>query len=286
MIALQRIRRLQKPVSNDSLDAKKSNDYEPTTIESEFEKSVEEEIEQARSELTAVVLAKQKEVVCRMGEALEKIRKGERCHSICEELKIRLREEIARRIISERTIEAYCKPEWKDPYKSRAGKKGAISKNRSLSAARLAAPFETTTERLEDETSENQQEHAIIVNTDGTIDPLANDLTNGNAASVISNNASDNEEQLRKVANLPLAQTAKPVSHNQTVYSQHVVFEFWLPFREVEKEMKRRLAEHGSAAKLWFNGIIDTTTAKVFTTNVGRIDELSDENDISDTGGQ
>ena len=105
MIALLRVRRLQKPLSNDSLDAKKSRDYKPTTTESEFEKSVEEEIEQARSELTTVVLAKQKEVVCRMEEALEKIRKGERRHSICEELKNRLRAEIARRIISERTIE-------------------------------------------------------------------------------------------------------------------------------------------------------------------------------------
>jgi hypothetical protein len=255
---------------------------------SELEKQIEEEIEQARLELTTVVLEKQKSVILRMGQALEKLRKDDRRASICEELKHRLREEITRGLISTRTIEAYCKPEWKDPCKSKSGKKGAITKNRSLSAARLAAPFETTAKRLEDETSENQHEHehAILVNTDGTIDPLADDLTNGNAASIISNNSSDDEEQLHKVANVRSAQTAKPISHNQTVYSHHVVFEFWLPFSEVEKEMKRRFAEHGSAAKLWFNGIIDATTAKVFTANVGRIDEVPDENYIPDTGNQ
>lgn len=251
---------------------------------SEFEKQIEEEIERARIELTTVVLEKQKSVVLRMGQALEKLRKDDRRSGICEELKDRLRGEIARGLISTRTIEAYCKPEWKDPYKSKSGKKGAITKNRSLSAARLAAPFETTAKKLEDETSENQQEHAILVNTDGTIDPMADDLTNGNAASIISNKSSDDEEQLHKVANVRSAHTAKPISHNQTVYSHHVVFEFWLPFSEVEKEMKRRFAEHGSAAKLWFNGIIDATTAKVFTANVGRIDEVPDENYIPDTG--
>jgi hypothetical protein len=221
---------------------------------SEFEKQIEEEIEQARVELTTVVLEKQRSVVLRMGQALEKLRKDDRRSGICEELKYRLREEIARGLISTRTIEAYCKPEWKDPYKSKSGKKGAITKNRSSSAARLAAPFETTAKRLEDETSENQQEPAILVNTYGDIDPVADDPTNGIAAS-----------------------TAKPISHNQTGYSHHVVFEFWLPFSEVEKEMKRRFEEHGSAAKLWFNGIIDATTAKVFTANIGRIDEVPDE---------
>jgi hypothetical protein len=102
----------------------------------------------------------------------------------------------------------------------------------------------------------------------------------------MSDSFSDAEEQLHKIAKPPSGQTAKLNLHNQTVYSHHVVFEFSLPFSEIEKEMKRRFAEHGSAAKLWFNGIIDATTAKVFTANVGRIDEVPDENDISDKENQ
>jgi adenine-specific DNA methylase len=276
-------------VSNDILDVKKSNDYNSTIAESEFEKSVEEEIEQARNELTTMVLAKQKEVVCRMGEALEKIRKGERRHSICEELKNRLREEVAGRIISERTIENHCKPEWKDPHKSKSGKKGANSKNKSLSpsAERFAAPLENTVEMREHEKPENQREHAILVSTTGTIDSLNDDPINDKAASATTNNNSpEYKEQLDKMSKHTSEQTANSISENQTVSSYHVVFEFWLPFREVEKEMKRRFAEQGSAAKLWFNGIIDATTSKVFTVNVGRINEIPDENEISDTGNQ
>jgi hypothetical protein len=271
-------------MSNDSLDAKKSNDYKPTTTELEFEKAVEEEIQQARSELTTVVLAKQKEVVRRMGEALEKIRKGEKRHSICEELKNRLREEISHRIISERTIEKYCKPDWKDPYKSRSGKKGASSKNKSssLSAESFAAPLETMGERGQHEKPEKQREHAILVNTDGTIDPMTDDITKDIASSTIGNNSSEYDAQLDKVAKLSSTQTARPIFHDQTVSPHYIEFEFWLPFSKVEKEMKRRFAEHGTAAKLWFNGVIDSATAKVFTVNVGRIDESQDENAISD----
>ena len=122
-----------------------SNNYDSKHL-FDLEREIEKEIEHARSELTTVVLAKQKEIVHRMGEALEKIRKGEKRQGICEELKNRLREEIARRIISEKTIEIYCRPEWKDPQKSMWGKKGATSKNRSssssLPAEKLSAPLE------------------------------------------------------------------------------------------------------------------------------------------------
>ena len=50
--------------------------------------------------------------------------------------------------------------------------------------------------------------------------------------------------------------------------------------------MKRRSMEQGNADKIWFNGIIDATTAKVFTANVGRINEASDEDELSDTENQ
>ena len=237
-----------------------------------------------------MVLAKQKEVVCRMGEALEKIRKGERRHSICEELKNRLREEIVRRIISEKTIENYCKPEWKDPQKSRSGKKGASGKNRlspsSSSAEKLSAPLEIREERREDEKSEKPKEHAILVNTNGTVDPMADDLTNYIAASTISNNSLKYERQLDELVKPSSAQKATAKFRNPTSSPDYLEFEFWIPFDEVEKEMKRRFVEQGNAAKIWFNGIIDAATGKVFTADVGRINEAPDENELSDTGNQ
>jgi hypothetical protein len=128
------------------------NDMKPM---SDLEKQVEDEIENARNELTTVILAKQQEVIERMGKALEKIRDGEKRSSICEELKVRLREEIKRKLISEKTIEAHSKPEWKNPAKSKAGKKGAEAKNKAAESAEISA-------------AESAQQDAILVRTDGS----------------------------------------------------------------------------------------------------------------------
>jgi|SRR5215211_72740 len=149
---------------------------------SEFEKEIEEEIEQARLELTSVVLEKQKNVLLRMGQALEKIRKDDRRDGICEELKHRLRDEIARGLISTRTIEAYCKPEWKNAAKSRSGRKGAESKKRllllesSLSAADSAGSTRMLREE-KDNPHENQEEQeekkTIVIASDGSVERAA-----------------------------------------------------------------------------------------------------------------
>jgi hypothetical protein len=148
----------------------------------ELEKKVEEEIERARSELTSVVLAKQREVISRMGEALEKIWKGEKRHSICEELKNRLREEIQRHIISEKTIEYYCKQEWKQPDKAKSGRKGAMSRNK-----RSSSSVEKTSARMEGtETSQGKQQQqneqrreeqldVVAIRNDGSIERTSDD---------------------------------------------------------------------------------------------------------------
>ena len=47
--------------------------------------------------------------------------------------------------------------------------------------------------------------------------------------------------------------------------------------------MKRHFAEQGNAAKMWFSGIIDSSTGKVLRANVGRINEPPDE--TADTTG-
>lgn len=145
-----------------------------------LEKEVEEELEEARIQLTSIVLQKQMEVVLKMGQALEKIRRGERRAGICEEIKDRLREEITQGLISTRTIEVYCKPEWKNPAKSRSGRKGAESKKKlllqsSLSAADPAAASAKSTEeqgenpdvKLEEE-EEKKKEKTILIRTDGS----------------------------------------------------------------------------------------------------------------------
>jgi hypothetical protein len=157
-----------------------SNNYNSKQL-SDFEQEIEEEIEQARIELTTLVLEKQKNIILRMGHVLEKIRKDDRQSGICEELKLRLREEIARGILSTRTIEAYCKPEWKNPVKSKSGRKGAQSKKKSLQLLRspVSAPEsavevgtsvvqEKQEEGNADEDLKEEKKNTILVRTDGS----------------------------------------------------------------------------------------------------------------------
>ena len=124
-----------------------SNNYNSKQL-SDFEQKIEEEIEQARIELTTLVLEKQKNIILRMGHVLEKIHKDDRQSGICEELKLRLREEIARGIISTRTIEAYCKPEWKNPVKSKSRQKGC-SKQKEVAAAAARSPVSAAESAVE-----------------------------------------------------------------------------------------------------------------------------------------
>jgi hypothetical protein len=132
-----------------------------------------------------------------MGQALEKIRKDEKRASICEELKHRLRDEIARGLISTRTIEAYCKQDWKNKAKSKSGRKGAESKKRLLlprpssssfpvSAAESAAPSVTSAQGqvdnsnvdLKKEKGEKEEKKTVLIKTDGsseTVLPVSTD---------------------------------------------------------------------------------------------------------------
>jgi hypothetical protein len=67
-------------------------------------------IKEVRSELRSILIKRQ-ELILKLGRAFEKVVASK--ESICEEIKNCLKEEIALGIISPRTIEQSCPPEWK-----------------------------------------------------------------------------------------------------------------------------------------------------------------------------
>ena len=71
---------------------------------------LESTIKEVRSELKSILI-KRREVIEKLGFAFEKVVANK--ESICEEIKNCLKEEIALEIISSRTIEQSCRPEWK-----------------------------------------------------------------------------------------------------------------------------------------------------------------------------
>lgn len=71
---------------------------------------LESTIEEVRSELRSILI-RRRELIEKLGLAFEKVITNK--ESICEEIKNCLKDEISSNIISSRTIEQYCRPEWK-----------------------------------------------------------------------------------------------------------------------------------------------------------------------------
>jgi hypothetical protein len=82
----------------------------PLTFDDKNRSEVDLVIVQVKQELRSLFV-KSKDQIKKVGNALKKVVKKE--ESICEEIKIALKEEIAESVISTRTIELHCPPEWK-----------------------------------------------------------------------------------------------------------------------------------------------------------------------------
>ena len=83
------------------------------------------------------MFVKSDELIKRLGNALKKIVKRER--DICEEIKTALKEEIAEGIISTRSIELHCPPEWRREWKHRTkseSEKISLSRPQSMAVAK------------------------------------------------------------------------------------------------------------------------------------------------------
>jgi hypothetical protein len=268
---------------------------------SDLEKQVEDEIEKARSQLTTVVLAKQKEVILKMGEALEKIWDGEKRSSICEELKERLREEIAQGIIAKRTVELHCKPQWKRQDKVKFGKKGSEIKKK-LAANSAATPKEEAEQVPPPPPQGPTGDTTLLVTENGSQERQAHESDDDDSDVDRRHDRHEQEhapmedERLRKLEEelkQEKEQKLALVEHNNYLQAQlqqaqhedrdalgqrnNVDFEFYLLLREVRPYMQLRYkANGGDSAQVWFHGSIDPRTGKVVRASCGRKEEAGD----------
>ena len=81
-----------------------------TLIDDKKRSELEAVIVQVKQELRSLFVTSDEQIK-KLGNAIKKVVKKE--ESICEEIKIALKEEIAEGVISTRTIELHCPPEWK-----------------------------------------------------------------------------------------------------------------------------------------------------------------------------
>jgi hypothetical protein len=100
------------------------------------EQEAEIVVAEVKQELRGLFV-KSEELIKRLGNALKKIVKRER--DICEEIKAAMKEEIAEGIISTRTIELHCPPEWRREWKRRTkseSEKNSLSRSQSMAVAK------------------------------------------------------------------------------------------------------------------------------------------------------
>jgi len=112
--------------NNKKKEAKKYNgsDNEITKLDSKNRTEVDAIIEEVKRELRSLFV-KTGGQIKKLGNALKKVVREE--ESICEEIKNALKEEIAEGVISTRTIELHCPPEWKRKTKPKQRENEKIS---------------------------------------------------------------------------------------------------------------------------------------------------------------
>jgi hypothetical protein len=95
-----------------------------TLTNDQYRSELDVVVEEAKRELRSLFV-KSEDQIKKLGTALKKVVKKE--ESICEEIKIALKEEIAEGVISTRTIELHCPPEWKRKTKPKQRENEKIS---------------------------------------------------------------------------------------------------------------------------------------------------------------
>jgi biopolymer transport protein ExbD len=160
---------------------------------------VDHVIAQAKKELRSLFV-KSEDQIKKVGNALKKVVKKE--ESICEEIKIALKEEIAEGVISTRTIELHCPPEWKHKTKpkQRENEKISFSKPQQQQQQQIAA---------------TQEGKSVIVN-----EPSSNTNTSSDDVSQLHEQSKQNGIAIDKSASYSESSTINNFPDSDPSYKQ------------------------------------------------------------------
>jgi hypothetical protein len=237
-------------------------------IDNKDRTEVDAVIEEVKRELRSLFV-KTDEQIKKLGSALKKVVKRE--ESICEEIKNALKEEIAEGIISTRTIELYCPPEWKHKTKPKQRENEKISFSKQL--------------------KENPQHQIVATNQgksviygepapstetsrvdDAPFNPIQKPQQNERIEPECCSHLQRIEElevALHKATTLSTAN--RLLSTNTT--SETLKLEYTLPYQYVQQYMAAEFKEGKS--KVWFSVEIDVKSKKVASARTGRISEAN-----------
>jgi hypothetical protein len=231
-----------------------------------------------RSELDAVteevkqdlrgLFGKTGKLIEKLGNAVKKVVKKE--ESICEEIKIALKEEIAEGVISTRTIELHCPDEWKRRTKPKQCKNEKISFSKveeKLQQQQIAATQDgkSVTYGEPEPCTENSQVDEIPlvgIQKSQQFEPTESKCPN----------CSELEEALREATSLSTADRLLSTKNNTSNEASEILkLEYSLPYQYVRQYMAVEYKEGKS--NVWFSIEIDIKSKKVASARTGRISE-------------
>lgn len=194
------------------------------------EAALEEELEKIRANFVSTALSSQRELVERMGAAMEKVRTDEKSRSgICQEILERLHEEIARGLIAKRTIIALCKEEWKNPDNVKSGRKGAENKKK-LAAESAAVPTEPMQE-------------ISVTNSGSTV--------------------TEPPEEPKPAHSITIREEKEPAEPEP----KQLEFTFTVRFEDVQSAMQQAFQD--GEDQILFGGVVDVTSGRVLNRWIG-----------------
>ena len=238
-------------------------------------------IEEVRRELKSILI-KRRQLIERLGLAFERVVSNP--ESICEEIKTCLKEEIATRLISARTIEQACRPEWKKKTKHvLENEKNSFSSIKSESEERQidvtidtqGKPVHVTTKKSPDYGNGSrfyQGDNQLLERFNGTIrelmdkniriqqdkDALQHRLAE--ALQILDAQKEKENELVRKIESV----TAVPQPHD-------AIFEVKFPieYRPLQDHM-REIYRSPTRQEVWFTTKIDSINKRVISVRIGK----------------
>lgn len=255
-------------------------------------------IKEVRRELRTILL-KRRELIEKLGFAFEKVVTNK--DSICEEIKNRLKEEIASDIISPRTIEQHCRSEWKKKTRpkhenekisfSQSKPEEEEQRQREIIIDNHGNPVHDAPENhysdssqkvdfRQDEKETSHQNHELLEKLSRTVRELIFESKKirqekdeiqvklGEALESVHIQKQRESELLRKNES-----TANRLEQHQNIFDT----EFSIDYRLLQKYMAQIYKSTGRQ-EVWFTAKIDVNKKKVVSVQIGR--KLLPQNDI------
>ena len=230
-------------------------------------------IEEVRRELRSLFV-KTDEQIKKVGNVLKKIVKRE--ESICEEIKNALKLETAEGVISTRTIELYCPPEWKRKTKPKQRENEKISFSEQLKEKppqQMVAINQGKSVTYGEPTPCTEKFQIDEPPLVGIQKSQQNERIEPECCSHLQR-IEELEEALHKATTLSTANTllsTKNTTSNEA--SEILKLEYSLLYQNVQQYMAAEYKEGKS--KVWFSVEIDVKSKKVASARTGRISEAN-----------